>query len=138
MRTAQPARAPRCAESICRRTGSVIIPPKANPGDSRVLPRDDDLTGRNAEDRQRHVARRDVELERDDGGRRGDEGFAGRTKDSRARDVKLADTPVDELAVRSIRAHEERARRDRVQAPDEHEVVFALPVLRTPAGADPR
>ena len=75
------------------------MPVNAKPGDGGVFPGDDDLTRRNAENRQRDVARRNVELERDDRGRGGDERLAGGTKDARARNVKLAHAPLDEFAV---------------------------------------
>ena len=64
---------------------------------------------RHAEHRQRHVARRAVDLQRDERARAAGQRFRRRSEQPCAREVQLADAALDELALRRAGAHDDRA-----------------------------
>ena len=106
-------------------------------GDGGVLPGDHDLRRRDAEDRQRDIARRPVRLERHDCAYRSGKRLRGRAEQAFTRDMQLPYAALDELPLRRTRTQDNRASAGLHNPLQQHEAILALPLIASkPIGDD--
>ena len=103
------------------------------PADRHVFPWHDDLRGRYAQHRQRHIGWRRVALERDDGADGAGQCFWRRSEDRRSAEPQRTNTAFDDLALRRAGAQDDRRFAEPLDPADHRQPFVALPL----AGAGP-
>ncbi len=104
--------------------------------DRRVLPQEDRLCRRIAEDRQRHVLRRPVRRQRAQRTSARTQRFGRGPEDAPPIEVQLADRAVHDLLLSGAGAQEDRARRHSRQPPRELRALLASPFTSADAIGD--